>query len=107
MTKIADWNLRLALHRRKGIVLLSLVLLGLCAGGIARLQIDNEMIRYFKSDTRVRQDNRVFKQYFGGAATLEFVLQAPSGGYFKQESAVHALERRITSYNVCYTKLLR
>ena len=93
LTRLADWNLRLALHQRKGIVLLSLVLLGLCAVGIARLQIDNEMIRYFAEDTRVRQDNRVFKQHFGGAATLEFVLQAPTEGYFKQESAIHALER--------------
>lgn len=93
LTRLADWNLRLALRHPKGILLLSLLLLGLCAGGIARLQIDNEMIRYFAPDTRVRQDNQVFKQHFGGAATLEFVLQAPTEGYFKQESAVRALER--------------
>ncbi len=91
--RLADWNLQLALRHPRAIALLGLLLLGLCAAGMARLQIDNEMIRYFAADTRVRQDNQVFKQHFGGAATLEFVLRAPETGYFKQESAIGALER--------------
>ncbi|MDH2432432.1 MMPL family transporter [Pokkaliibacter sp. MBI-7] len=65
----------------------------LCGLGIQRLQIDNEMIGYFSSHSRVYQDNSEFKRDFGGAATLEFVLRAPHPGYFKQSQHVAGLEQ--------------
>jgi len=66
-------------ERRGGLVLiLSAVLGGLAMFGIARLEVDNRFIDYFKTDTEIYQGLSVIDQKLGGTTPLDIVIQAPA-----------------------------
>lgn len=59
-----------------GILLGSLVVAGLSIWGIARLEVENRFIDYFKDTTEIYQGLSVIDNELGGTTTLEIILTA-------------------------------
>lgn len=64
--------------------------------GIERLKIDNEMIEYFSSESRVYKDTKFINKNFGGSSTVEFTLSHEREGYFKEKENVVHLDEAIS-----------
>ena len=58
------------------ILLVALVLAGLSAWGISRLQVENKFIDYFHSSTEIYRGLSVIDKNLGGTTSLEIVIQA-------------------------------
>jgi len=65
--------------------------------GIERLKIDNEMIEYFSSKSKVYKDTKFINTHFGGSSTVEFTLSSSKDGYFKSKEAIINLDQAIKS----------
>ena len=61
------------------VVLLAAALLGIIAAyGIAKLEVENRFIDYFRADTEIYQGMEVIDTALGGTTPLDIILQAPT-----------------------------
>ncbi|PSU32788.1 efflux RND transporter permease subunit [Photobacterium lutimaris] len=93
MTNWIKANVDLVVRHPRRIWFGAALVLLLSAAGVTRLTIDNEMIGYFSSSTKVYQDNEVFKNHLAGGGVIEFIVSAEQADYFKQAAAVEGLEQ--------------
>lgn len=56
-----------------------------------QVKVDNENINSFSESTRVRQDNDVLNQYFGGTVPVSIWLKAESDGMVKRPEYIKAM----------------
>ena len=63
----------------KTVVVLSLVLAGLAAWGISRLEVDNRFIDYFRKSTEIYQGLSVIDANLGGTTPFDIVIKKPEG----------------------------
>lgn len=68
-----------------GLVVLSIV-------GISRLQVETNLIEYFKKGSAVYQDTRFVDEHLGGVNTLEISFLSPVPGAFKDPVNLQVLE---------------
>ncbi len=93
LQRCADWNLNLIIRHYRWLWSIALVAVVLVGTGLTKLEIDNEMIGYFSPETRVYQDNEVFRKELAGSGVIEFILSSDQPGYFKQTDAMEGLAR--------------
>ena len=68
----------------KALIGFSLITL-LSLGGLMRLRVDSDIIKYFHRSTKVYQDAIFIDQHIGGAQTIEISLQRPEGDFLDPE----------------------
>ncbi|MBI4457117.1 MAG: MMPL family transporter [Acidobacteria bacterium] len=83
---------QLSLRRSKTVVLLSTVLVVLSVAGIARIRINNNMIRWFKEHSAVRTADRALNESMGGTAPLYLVATATQQDAMKDPAVLRGLE---------------
>ncbi len=64
-------------HHGTFVLVASLVVAGAGAAGIARLEVENSFISYFKDDTEIYQGLRKVDETLGGTTPLEIILKFP------------------------------
>jgi predicted RND superfamily exporter protein/outer membrane lipoprotein-sorting protein len=82
---------RLALGRRRGVVLGGLILLGVAGVGMARLRVNNNMVEWFGRSSAVRVADRALGERLGGTAPGSLVVTG-ADGLFKQPEGLRLLE---------------
>lgn len=91
--KLAHVNADVVLSKRKIIYLAAILIALPISYSINNLKIDNEMIGYFDEESIIYRDNEIIKQYFAGAATVEFTLSSKQVDFFKNAENIRILER--------------
>ena len=83
---------RLVSRHPLAILIVSVGLVGLSIVGITRLQVETNLIEYFKKDSSVYQDTRFVDEHLGGVNTLEVSFVSPVSGAFKDPVNLQILE---------------
>ncbi|MBY4675479.1 efflux RND transporter permease subunit [Marinobacterium arenosum] len=81
---------RFALLRAKGLLILFAALAALSLYGVSQIQINDNPVRWFKQDHRLRVADRVMNEHFAGIYDAFLVLEKASDG-----SGTEALDRRL------------
>ncbi len=71
-------------QNRKAIVWISLVIATLSVGFSSQIEVDSNVLHYFKEDSRIRQDALYFDDLYKGSTSLEFNLAASEKGGVKE-----------------------
>lgn len=90
-TAIADAFGAIA-RKRRSVIGVSLVVVGLSIFGITRVVIDNVMVEYFKSDTDVVKSDEFIRKYFGGSKTLSLVVRGEKPGDVLDPAVLTAMD---------------
>ncbi len=61
--------------------------------GIMDLRVDNRVIGYFKPEARIRVDDKVFNEHFGGTTLVNLVFSADRPDAFKRMDLVSAVDQ--------------
>ncbi len=69
-----------SLRRSKAIVILSLIILSVSVIGIQKIEINDNPVRWFKEDHRIRVADRVLNQHFAGTYNAFLVLSHDDKG---------------------------
>jgi predicted RND superfamily exporter protein len=93
LAKLAHFSLR----RRKGIMLLTAVLVAISILGTTRIRINNNMIGWFKADSAVRTADRLMNENLGGTATLYLVATSGQPEGIKDPAVLESL-RNLQDY---------
>ena len=83
---------RVAIHRRRAITVAGLVLVGLAVWGITRIQVNNNMVAWFKPHSDIRTADRVMNKLLGGTSTAYLVAVAKEPDTMKRPEVLHYLE---------------
>lgn len=91
-TRIGLWLNRFV-ERFRFSALLAVVIIAVSLSPlIAKLQVDNHNMAAFSEDTRLRKDDAVLNQYFGGTIPLNIWFEAEDEGAFVRPEAVRAVD---------------
>jgi predicted RND superfamily exporter protein len=63
------------IRNRKGILVGSIVMLGLCFWGISKVQVNNELLEDLREDNPMKQEYRYFEKKYAGARPFEMSIQ--------------------------------
>ena len=80
---------RTAFGNSKLVVFLALVIFAVSIAGVAQIQINDNPVRWFKNDHRIRVADRILNEHFAGTYDAFFVLEHDGGaaiGEFRQEA---------------------
>jgi predicted RND superfamily exporter protein len=78
----------------KPAVAITVVLIGICGVVISQhLKVDNQVIGYFEESSKIRIDDKVLNQHFGGTTPISVMIESPQVDAFKQADYVLALEK--------------
>ncbi len=83
---------QLSLRWSKAVALLGVLLLVVSILGVARIRINNNMIRWFKENSAVRTADRVLNENLGGTATLYLVATAAHDGAMRDPGVLRFLK---------------
>jgi len=75
-TSIAGHFSRVTEFHGSKIIIVALVLVGISAWGISKLEVENRFVDYFKSDSEIHQGLSVIDRQLGGTVTLDIILNA-------------------------------
>lgn len=81
-----------SVRRGKIIAALGCVLLVISAAGIYRIQVNNNMVHWFKSNSAVRSADRAMNQLLGGTSTAYLVVQSPDENAMKDPAMLREIE---------------
>jgi len=82
----------ICVRRGKIIAMLGCVLLVICAVGISRIRVNNNMVHWFKYNSSVRTADRVMNQHLGGTSTGYLVVQTPNENAMKDPVMLREIE---------------
>jgi predicted RND superfamily exporter protein len=82
----------LCVRRGKSIAIVGCVLLIISAAGIFRIQVNNNMVHWFKYNSAVRTADRVMNQHLGGTSTGYLVVQSPDENAMKDPLMLREIE---------------
>jgi len=94
------WSTKVG-HYRKIIVVCTLVVTFLSLYALTQVQVETNLIDYFKQGTEVRTDAQFFDRNLGGATTLEVSIKSAELDYFKNPEALEmigAIENYVTNW---------
>ncbi|MDR1352560.1 MAG: MMPL family transporter, partial [Treponema sp.] len=72
---IADTFLSIV-RRKRVVITLSVVVMGISLYGLSKVIIDNVMVEYFKEDTDIYISDRFIREKFGGSKVVSLVVEA-------------------------------
>ncbi|OGC76026.1 MAG: hypothetical protein A2Z27_05550 [candidate division Zixibacteria bacterium RBG_16_50_21] len=84
---------KFAIHRPKTLMALGLVLLALAVVGITQIRVNNNMVKWFKSGSELRNADRVMNADLGGTSLGYVVAKAESKGAILEPDNLAYLER--------------
>ncbi|MDD2558519.1 MAG: MMPL family transporter [Desulfuromonadaceae bacterium] len=84
------WSLKVGDYR-KIIIVCALLVTGLSLYSLTQVQVETNLIDYFKQGTQVRTDANFFDDNLGGATTLEVSIKAAELDYFKRPEALEMI----------------
>ncbi len=87
MDRILEWLGRFTIGRQKTIVFLSVVLVVISAMGINKISINDNPVRWFKSNHDIRVADRVLNQHFAGTYNAFIVLSDDNTPVAQQQFA--------------------
>ncbi len=93
--RVTLWLRRLgefSLTRRKTILAVGLTLFVLSLFGLGQIQIDNNMVSWFKERSEIRQADAILNERLGGTALAYIVASAKESGFLKHPEALKYLE---------------
>lgn len=83
-----------ALRRRRGPALASLLLLlGVAASGLSRLEVNTDYLRFFRDDSEIVRSYRRFLDAFGGGAFLTVTVETGALNGFENPARLDRLRR--------------
>jgi hypothetical protein len=82
----------LAVHHARTIGVAGGALLVLGILGLSRIQINNNMIHWFKASSDVRTADRIMNARLGGTSTAYLVVQSPAGNAIKDPAMLRSIE---------------
>jgi hypothetical protein len=83
---------RVAIHRRRAVTVVGLVLVVLAVWGITRIQVNNNMVAWFKPHSEIRTADRVMNKLLGGTSTAYLVAVAKEPDTMKRPEVLHYVE---------------
>lgn len=81
-----------SLQRRTSVLAAGLAILLLAVGGMALIRINNNMVRWFRPNSEIRQADRLLNERLGGTATAYLVAEAADDDAMKRPEVLHYLE---------------
>jgi predicted RND superfamily exporter protein len=78
---------------RNLVTVISLVLVGLAMEGITRLNVETNLLEYFRQDTRVRRDAEFVDRRLGGVNTMEISFKARGPDAFLEPKNLAVIEK--------------
>lgn len=94
--RFADLTVGLALTGRRGRFIVYGLLLVMAGGAgyvATQLEVDNQVIGYFEDDSRIRQDDALINQHFGGTTPVNFLLEANRPDALKDPAVLSAIDK--------------
>ena len=82
----------LCVRRPRGIVLASVIALAIAGVGLARLNVNNNMVHWFKPASAVRTADRVMNERLGGTSTGYLVVESPAEDAMKTPGVLRGIE---------------
>jgi len=79
-------------RRAKAIAIVGGALLVVAIVGLFRIQVNNNMIHWFKPKSDVRTADRIMNERLGGTSTAYLVVQSPTEGAIKDPAMLRAIE---------------
>lgn len=90
---IATWTGRQVTHRHKPILTVSALILMLFVYGATQLQVETNLLEYFRDDSTIRQDTNFVDTHLGGVNTLEISLRSQDPEYFLEPDNLKIIEQ--------------
>jgi hypothetical protein len=90
-----SWLSRLgefSVDRAKPIAVVGGVVLAVAIAGLFRIQVNNNLVHWFKPESAVRTADRVLSARLGGTSTGYLVVQSPTEGAIKDPAALRNIE---------------
>jgi len=85
------WGKNLGRYSKPVLVVLSLLIV-ISVYGLTNINVETNLLDYFKKGTPVRIDTDFFDQYLGGATTLEISIKSDQRDYFKNPVHLKMIE---------------
>jgi predicted RND superfamily exporter protein len=88
----------LSLSKRSVILKLGLLVIVLSLIGISRINVNNNMVSWFKAKSEIRRSDRILNRELGGTALAYFVLECNEEDFVKKPSTlryIEGLQRRL------------
>ena len=79
-------------RRAKAIAIVGGALLVVAIVGLFRIQVNNNMIHWFKPKSDVRTADRIMNERLGGTSTAYLVVQSPTEGAIKEPAMLRAIQ---------------
>ena len=79
-------------RRAKAIAIVGGALLVVAIVGLFRIQVNNNMIHWFKPKSDVRTADRIMNERLGGTSTAYLVIQSPTEGAIKDPAMLRAIQ---------------
>lgn len=86
--RLGAWSV----SHRAAVLLFGFVLLGAALIGITRINVNNNMVSWFRPGSEIRQADRVMNARLGGTAQLYLVMETDSADALKNPHALLAVE---------------
>lgn len=86
------WLGRLSVSRPRAVLITGAVLLAVAVGGLPRIRINNNMVRWFKPSSEVRVADAVINERLGGSSLLYIVASGAGEDAFKDPAALRYME---------------
>ena len=91
LSRLTAWISTWAIRRSGAIVLVTLLLTVAGAVGLARSRVDNNMVRWFKESSTVRQADELFGREMGGATPASLVIDTGREEGVKDPAVLRAI----------------
>ena len=91
------------LYRSRGVVIVGLLLLATALIGISRININNNMVSWFKEESEIRQADRVMNERLGGTSMAYIVAASNEEDFIKRPEVlryIEGLQRRLEGLGI-------
>ena len=86
-----SWNSRLITSRKRVIIFLFLISTIILSGGVLRISVNTNQMKYFSSKSELVKSARFFDKHFGGIYPIQAVLTSAQENTFKNPRILHKI----------------
>lgn len=83
---------KIGLYRSKGVVIVGLLLLLVALIGISRVNINNNMVSWFKENSEIRRADRIMNERLGGTSMAYIVAASQEEDFMKRPEVLRYIE---------------
>ncbi len=90
---VSEWTGRKVTTLYKPILVVSLAILALCIYGATQVQVETNLLEYFREGSEIRRDTSFVDSRLGGVNTLEVSLRSSEMEYFLEPANLEKIEK--------------